>query len=85
MKKLLTMVAAVSAALFFTKADAQVRTYFEDSFAPNGPSASYWNASASTEIDAEVGPLYLVGYQDGSVMGCTWHWMQPLPIRRTSA
>ena len=69
MKKLLTMVAAVSAALFFTKADAQVRTYFEDSFAPNGPSASYWNASASTEIDAEVGPLYLVGYQDGSVMG----------------
>ena len=57
MKKLLTMVAAVSAALFFTKADAQVRTYFEDSFAPNGPSA------------AEVGPLYLVGYQDGSVMG----------------
>ena len=69
MKKLLTMVAAVSAALFFTKADAQVRTYFEDSFAPNGPSASYWNASASTEIDAEVGPIYLVGFQDGSVMG----------------
>lgn len=63
------MVAAVSAALFFTKADAQVRTYFEDSFAPNGPSQSNWNLSASTEIDAEVGPLYLVGFQDGSVMG----------------
>lgn len=69
MKKLLTMVAAVSAALFFTKADAQVRTYFEDSFSPSGPSSSYWNLSASTEIDAEVGPLYLVGFQDGSVMG----------------
>ena len=59
----------VGCVVFHESGRAQVRTYFEDSFAPNGPSASYWNASASTEIDAEVGPLYLVGYQDGSVMG----------------
>ncbi len=69
MKKLLTMVAAVSAALFFTKADAQVRTYFEDSFSPDGPSSSYWNDGASTNIPAAGGPIYLVGLSDGSVVG----------------
>lgn len=69
MKKSKLLVCAVLASCFLSAVSAQEKVYFSENFSDGKINSTKWNVSESTNIPSASGPIYIVGFSDGSIYG----------------
>lgn len=69
MKKSKLLVCAVLVSCFLSAVSAQEKVYFSENFSDGKINPTTWNVSESTHIPSASGPIYIVGFSDGSVYG----------------
>lgn len=60
---------AISTSCFLSAVSAQEKVYFSENFSDGKINPSTWNVNESTNIPSASGPIYIVGFSDGSIYG----------------
>lgn len=67
--RILSWFALAAATVFSASATAQEEVYFEEKFSGGKINEDVWNVAGSTQIESADGPIYIVQFNDGSLMG----------------